>query len=213
MRKLLLFLVACGGSPANNVEKPLAPNVVEAVADDRSVEITSNHARKLAAAAVEWRRSHSACPSTKNLTDDYAFGPGTELDGKGAPLSIECGDAEIRVLAAQGVVHTEPFSMKAPDAPAPNNVDPPPPQSSPISLVVRQKFRTCYGKALNRDPNLSGELHGTIVIAPDKKIKDVIIDKQRTTLTDKELLSCLVKSIKDVPYDGETSGKETRISF
>lgn len=219
MRTSLAFvlLCACGGTPAP-AQKPTEP--APAATQNDVGQITADHARKLAAAAVEWRRAHGGCPTTKNLTDEYAFAPGTDADGEGASMAIECADTEVRVVtASHAVALATPYAPKPHVEPATDPSGTTTPPSVPVSsadkvvAALRPPFKACFSKALSRNPDVSGEVHGTLVVAADGTVKQVILDPKRTTVQDGELKACIVRELDHKHFFDDTGGKETRVDF
>jgi len=224
-----LALSACGGSgpaPAQSPSPTASGSAASsaAPADDataKRAEAARGRAREIAAAAVTWRRAHSGtCPTTKDVLDKYAFAPGTELDAAGAPFTIECGDAEIRIVASSHeIAHVEPYSAQAPPSPPLN--DPPPSATNSPAVgnmddvvaglnPVRMRVRACYNNALKNNPSLSGVVHGKFVIGPNGTVKDVIFDKS-TTIRDPAFLACVKNATQNVTFPA--TGSEATISF
>jgi len=208
---VIALVAGCGASndaPAQApASRPSARAVPNGSADDpRSNDAERARARALGAAAGAWRRGHGgACPTVKEILDAYALPSGGALDASGAPFTVECGDAEVRVFASgHALADAQPWTAVVPTIPN----DPPlgPPATTPsvpsqraedvIRSLVETRARSCYRQALKRDPNQAGEIHGTITVNGDGSVKSVVIDKQATTLTDPELIECLTTAMK-----------------
>jgi hypothetical protein len=223
---LVIALVAgCGGSndgPAQS-PAPVASAAPSASAERaEGVDRARARARQLGAAAGAWRRGHSGmCPTVKAVLDAYALPSGTELDASGAPFTIECGDAEIRVFASSHeLADAQPYSAVV--ATIPNDAPPGPDGMTPsvparvqnaeavLRSLVEARARLCYSQALKRDPNQAGELHGTMTVNGDGSVKSVVVDKKSTTLTDPDLIDCLTTAMKashHPPSDGAHTEK------
>lgn len=206
MRLWPIVLLACGGaspprSTQPSVEAHPSQEVLSDFVDSRDAEITRDHAHRLVAAALEWRRAHSGtCPATKDVVAEYTFPPGTGNDGSGAAFVLECSGAEIRALSNGRVVHVERDDPGA-------GIDPaaPPP-------AIAARLRACYDLALRQKPNMTGSVHGELLIGADGIVKKVVIDSKRSTVSDPELLRCVQSRLKGVSSEVETH-KEMRISF
>jgi hypothetical protein len=166
---------------------------------------TNRRAGQLAASAAAWRRANGGCPNV-------------ETDASGAPFTIECTNDDVRVHTADGAVaRTEPYKTRAPAstyAPLPTgSATPPGAGADQIMRGLSSQFRRCYNTALRNDPNASGSVHGTVVIAKEGTVKEVTIDPQATTLKDPTLIACITNVIKSAHFDPSPDGSETRISF
>jgi hypothetical protein len=142
-----------------------------------------------------------------------------DTDASGAPLSIQCTESEIRVLSGTRVVVSQSYAAEEPHAepyaPVPvRNAAEVIAALRPDPLAnMKAQLRACYNKALQRDPSLSGELHGELLLAPDGVIKDVRLDPKRTTMKDHLLVECVKTNLKGTTTKVETNGKEALIVF
>jgi hypothetical protein len=206
MRLWPIVLLACGGASASrSADDPVTAHPSEQAMSDfiasRDAEITSDHAHRLVAAAVDWRRAHSnACPTTNDVVAEYTFPPGTGNDAAGTPFVLECSGPEVRALSSGRVVHVE---RDDPDASSGSNVSP----------AIAARLRACHDLALRQNPSMTGSVHGELVIARDGTVKQVVIDSKRSTVTDPELLRCIQSRLKGVASEVETHKKEMRVSF
>lgn len=207
MRLFALFLVACGGaatttsSTGPNIDVHPSKSITDDVVESRDTEITRDHAIRIAAAAVEWRRNHGGkCPTTRDVIETYTFTSGTEKDASGTVFGMECNGNEIRLLSGDRVAYVtrdEPVDVTR----------------DSISPAIAARIKACYDLALRTDPKMSGAIHGDLVIAKDGTIRQVVVDSKRSTVDSPELLRCVQTKLKGVSSEVDTHGKETRVSF
>ena len=203
-----------------------------AASDDASTQrdvLAHTHAAQLGAASVEWRQGHAgACPLVSDLVTAYAFAPDVTIDARGAPLTIECADSEMRVLGGDhGVLASQAYKPGNPaptPAPAPTSPSPDPGSitgaSVPVSnaeQVIRSQIlprvKACYGMALQRDPTMSGTVHGTTYFHADGTVKNIVFDKATSQAFDAETLKCFAEAMKRVSASPATDGKDWSQTF
>lgn len=135
-------------------------------------------------------------------------------------MAIECADTEVRVVTvSHAIAFATPYAPKARVEPATDPTGTTTPPIAPVSsadkvvAALRSPMKACFSKALSRNPDVSGEVHGTLVVAADGTVKQVILDPKRTTVRDVELEACIVRELDHKHFFDETGGKETRVEF
>ena len=192
MKRLFLALMTCVGcaTPAPPPQTTVAPQASATPTDDRAAKLeqTQRRARALNAAAVVVRQKKGTCPTTKDVTDSYAFDGVVDLDAWGQPLSLACDETTIKVTSpgAGEVVDVQAFAAPAAAVPAAHVSDVPTPASSSnadaVALVsaYRARFKACYNRGLQEKPDMAGSIT-SVVVAPDGTVKKVNFDGDFTT--------------------------------
>jgi hypothetical protein len=199
-------IVGCGSASAPPVSSVPAtpPSAVPSSAPPAAAsnQAVRAHARQINGAAVQWRGDHDGdCPTLRNVLERYAFPPGTEVDAGGAAFTIECTDAEVRVIGsghevldAQG--YAAPVRYKSdplhdPNAPAPGV--PVASAEAVIRTLLFPRAKRCYQKGLEQDPTQSGSL--AIEIGPTS---DGCHPRVKVTPSSGTLSPQVVKCVSDV---------------
>ena len=220
LARLALLCAACGGSAATTVSVAPTPSASAGAPDDGSAQredAARERARQLAGGALELRRRKlGECPTLDDVLAQYAYPPGTELDSSGARFTISCTERQILIVDHRNVsLHTQLYYLPTPDRPSEEL----PPTATPVSAIeeamarFRPWMRACYNKGLQNDPSLAGVVHGTIVVAPDGTVRDVVFDRKTTTLPSEDVLACIRIKMMNTGSFPPQPGANRRITF
>jgi hypothetical protein len=85
-----------------------------------------------------------------------------------------------------------------------------------IAAVVkanRQKARDCYEKALKQTPGLKGDLVIHFTLKPNGKVKEATLNRERSTITEPSVVSCVIDVIRSLEYPKSSKGFESTINY
>jgi len=77
----------------------------------------------------------------------------------------------------------------------------------------RQKARDCYEKALKQTPGMKGDLVVHFTLRPNGKVKEATLNRERSTLTDPNVVNCVIDVIKSLEYPKSSKGFESSINY
>ena len=85
-----------------------------------------------------------------------------------------------------------------------------------IAAVVkanRQKARDCYEKALKQVPNLKGDLVIHFTLRPNGKVKEAMLNRERSTITEPSVVNCVIDVIRSLEYPKSSKGFESSVNY
>jgi hypothetical protein len=85
-----------------------------------------------------------------------------------------------------------------------------------IAAVVkanRQKARDCYEKALKQTPGLKGDLVVHFTLKPNGKVKEAMLNRERSTITDPGVVNCVIDVIRSLEYPKSSKGFESSVNY
>lgn len=85
-----------------------------------------------------------------------------------------------------------------------------------IAAVVkahRQQARDCYEKALKQVPGLKGDLVIHFTLKPNGKVKEATLNRERSTITEPSVVSCVIDVIKSLEYPRSSKGFESSVNY
>jgi hypothetical protein len=85
-----------------------------------------------------------------------------------------------------------------------------------IAAVVkanRQKARDCYDKALKQNSALKGDLVVHFTLKPNGKVKEAMLNRERSTITEPSVVNCVIDVIKSLEYPKSSKGFESTVNY
>jgi pyruvate/2-oxoglutarate dehydrogenase complex dihydrolipoamide acyltransferase (E2) component len=85
-----------------------------------------------------------------------------------------------------------------------------------IAAVVkanRQKARDCYEKALKQNSGLKGDLVVHFTLKPNGKVKEAMLNRERSTITEPSVVNCVIDVIKSLEYPKSSKGFESTVNY
>jgi len=85
-----------------------------------------------------------------------------------------------------------------------------------IAAVVkanRQKARDCYDKALKQNSGLKGDLVIHFTLKPNGKVKEAMLNRERSTITEPSVVNCVIDVIKSLEYPKSSKGFESTVNY
>ncbi len=101
-------------------------------------------------------------------------------------------------------------------AEAPTEGDPDKRTMDVIAAVVRshrKEARECYEKALKQVPGLKGDLVIHFILKPSGKVKLADLNRERSTITEPSVVSCVVDVISAIEFPKSSRGMETTVNY
>jgi len=145
---------------------------------------------------------------------------------------VACGGGNVEAPPA-AVASADPAPTPAPE---PAESSPPPSAAAPaaaaesaapaeqeddrtmevIAAVVkanRQKARDCYDKALKQNSGLKGDLVIHFTLKPNGKVKEAMLNRERSTITEPSVVNCVIDVIKSLEYPKSSKGFESTVNY
>jgi hypothetical protein len=85
-----------------------------------------------------------------------------------------------------------------------------------IAAVVkanRQKARDCYEKALKQNSGLKGDLVVHFTLKPNGKVKEATLNRERSTITEPSVVTCVIDVIRSLEYPKSSKGFESTVNY
>ncbi|HVW24032.1 MAG TPA: AgmX/PglI C-terminal domain-containing protein [Polyangiaceae bacterium] len=77
----------------------------------------------------------------------------------------------------------------------------------------RKDARACYEKGAKQVPGLKGDLVVHFVLTPSGKVKSAELNKDRSTITEPSVVSCVVDVISGIEFPKSSRGMETSVNY
>jgi hypothetical protein len=77
----------------------------------------------------------------------------------------------------------------------------------------RKEARDCYEKAQKQIPGLKGDLVVHFVLKPSGKVKIAELNKERSTITEQSVVSCVIDVITAIDFPKSSRGMETTVNY
>jgi hypothetical protein len=77
----------------------------------------------------------------------------------------------------------------------------------------RKEARDCYEKAQKQIPGLKGDLVVHFVLKPSGKVKIADLNKERSTITEASVVSCVIDVITAIDFPKSSRGMETTVNY
>ena len=77
----------------------------------------------------------------------------------------------------------------------------------------RKEARDCYEKGLKQVPSLKGDLVVHFVLKPSGKIKVIELNRERSTITEASVVSCVVDVVSAIEFPKSSRGMETTVNY
>jgi hypothetical protein len=77
----------------------------------------------------------------------------------------------------------------------------------------RKEARDCYEKALKQVPGLKGDLVIHFTLTPAGKVKLAELNKERSTITEPSVVSCVIDVIRALEFPKSAKGLETTVNY
>jgi hypothetical protein len=77
----------------------------------------------------------------------------------------------------------------------------------------RKEARDCYEKGLKQVPGLKGDLVVHFVLKPSGKIKVIELNRERSTITEGTVVSCVIDVVSAIEFPKSSRGMETTVNY
>jgi hypothetical protein len=77
----------------------------------------------------------------------------------------------------------------------------------------RKDARACYEKGAKQVPGLKGDLVVHFVLKPNGKVKSAELNKERSTITEASVVSCVIDVISAIEFPRSSRGMETAVNY
>lgn len=77
----------------------------------------------------------------------------------------------------------------------------------------RKDARACYEKGAKQVPGLKGDLVVHFVLKPNGKVKSAELNKERSTITEPSVVSCVIDVITAIEFPRSSRGMETSVNY
>jgi len=77
----------------------------------------------------------------------------------------------------------------------------------------RDPVRACYERALKKHPGLKGKMVIHFVLDPEGKVKSATLNRERSKITEKEVVNCAIDVIKEIKFPASDKGMETEVNY
>jgi hypothetical protein len=77
----------------------------------------------------------------------------------------------------------------------------------------RKEARDCYEKGLKQVPGLKGDLVVHFVLKPSGKIKVIELNRERSTITEASVVSCVIDVVSAIEFPKSSRGMETTVNY
>jgi hypothetical protein len=138
------------------------------------------------------------------------------------PPAAPTSDPAPTPAAAPAPEASEPGSPPSSAAPAPADSaasDDAPEDTRTMEVIAavvkanRQKARDCYEKGLKKTPTMKGDLVVHFTLKPNGKVKEAELNRERSTLSDPDVVKCVIEVIKSLEYPKSSKGFESTINY
>jgi len=102
------------------------------------------------------------------------------------------------------------------DETAPSGGDPDTRTMEVIAATVkehRKDARACYEKGAKEVPGLKGDLVVHFVLKPGGKVKSAELNRERSTITEPSVVSCVLDVINSIQFPRSSRGMETTVNY
>lgn len=82
-----------------------------------------------------------------------------------------------------------------------------------VVLEHRPKVRKCYDEALKAKPALEGDLVLSFVIDPKGKVRKAELNKERSTLTEPQVVACAIEVVQKIEFPPSTLGMDSKVNY
>ncbi len=124
-------------------------------------------------------------------------------------------DAKPAATESAGSASADAPAASADDAAA-SGGDPDTRTMEVIAAVVkehRKDARACYEKGAKQVPGLKGDLVVHFVLKPNGKVKSAELNKERSTITEPSVVSCVIDVITAIEFPRSSRGMETAVNY
>jgi hypothetical protein len=132
------------------------------------------------------------------------------------PASPEAPPAETKPPEASPSASAEPAAGDAPEATPAAGGGPETRTMEVIKAAVkahRKEARDCYEKGLKQVPGLRGDLVVHFVLKPSGKIKQIELNRERSTITEPSVVSCVIDVVSAIQFPESSRGMETTANY
>ena len=77
----------------------------------------------------------------------------------------------------------------------------------------RKEARDCYEKGLKQVPGLKGDLVVHFVLKPSGKIKQIELNRERSTITEASVVTCVIDVVSAIEFPKSSRGMETTVNY
>ena len=77
----------------------------------------------------------------------------------------------------------------------------------------RKDARACYEKGTKQVPGLKGDLVVHFVLKPNGKVKSAELNRERSTITEASVVSCVIDVITAIEFPRSSRGMETAVNY
>jgi hypothetical protein len=77
----------------------------------------------------------------------------------------------------------------------------------------RKDARACYEKGAKQVPGLKGDLVVHFVLKPNGKVKSAELNRERSTITEPSVVSCVIDVINAIEFPRSSRGMETTVNY
>jgi hypothetical protein len=77
----------------------------------------------------------------------------------------------------------------------------------------RKDARACYEKGAKQVPGLKGDLVVHFVLKPNGKVKSAELNKERSTITEASVVTCVIDVITAIEFPRSSRGMETAVNY
>lgn len=85
-----------------------------------------------------------------------------------------------------------------------------------IAAVVkshRKEARACYEKGAKQVPGLKGDLVVHFVLTPKGKVKTAELNRERSTITEQSVVTCVIDVITAIEFPKSSRGMESTVNY
>jgi hypothetical protein len=77
----------------------------------------------------------------------------------------------------------------------------------------RKDARACYEKGAKQVPGLKGDLVVHFVLKPNGKVKTAELNRERSTITEASVVSCVIDVVSAIEFPRSSRGMETSVNY